>query len=100
MTEYAPGASLDQARKLLEESHHAREKVAAAVAERAKGRPTPTQEENDLAALGAHVLKHDDDGSGPDPDVVARHMEAGSGAAPYQTRQAAAGRPAPPKPAA
>ena len=33
--------------------------------------PTPTQEENDSAARGEHILKHEDDGSGPDPHVEA-----------------------------
>jgi hypothetical protein len=32
-----------------------------------KGKPTPTQEENDLAAQGEHITEHEDDGSGPDP---------------------------------
>jgi hypothetical protein len=36
------------------------------VAERPKGRPTPTQEELDQLALGHHV-ELSDDGSGPDP---------------------------------
>jgi hypothetical protein len=31
------------------------------------GTPTPTQEENDLAALGVHTDEHADDGSGPSP---------------------------------
>jgi hypothetical protein len=31
------------------------------------GRPTPTQAENDRAALGEYVHEHEDDGSGPDP---------------------------------
>ena len=60
-----------------------------------KSRPTPTQEENDLAALGAHITEHEDDGSGPEPHVRTRALEAkpaagASGA--YQTRAA---RPAP-----
>ena len=29
-------------------------------------KPTPTQEENDLAASGVYVAEHEDDGSGPD----------------------------------
>ena len=33
-----------------------------------KSRPTPTQEENDMAKLGAHLESHEDDGSGPDPN--------------------------------
>jgi hypothetical protein len=30
-------------------------------------RPTPTQDELNRAALGEHILEHEDDGSGPDP---------------------------------
>jgi len=33
-----------------------------------KSKPTPTQEENDMAKLGAHLESHEDDGSGPDPN--------------------------------
>jgi hypothetical protein len=58
-----------------------------------RGRPTPTQEENDRAALGEHVFEKEDDGSGPDPNVVEREkrdrergMEPGKGGG-YQTRQ-------------
>lgn len=35
--------------------------------ERMKGKPTPTQEENDRAAMGEHVVEKEDDGSNPDP---------------------------------
>ena len=34
-------------------------------------RPTPTQEENDLARMGEDVAEKEDDGSGPDPTVPA-----------------------------
>ena len=63
--------------------------------ERSKGKPTPTQEENDLAAHGAHIVEHEDDGSGPDPNQQPRQKqsEAGKpGGGDYQTRAA---RPAP-----
>lgn len=33
-----------------------------------QGKPTPTQEENDLAALGAHVTEKEPDGSALDPN--------------------------------
>jgi len=66
-------------------------------------RPTPTQAENDRAALGEHVLEHEDDGSGPDPFAEAnaqaqaraagKHVEAAKPAQPYQTRQATPARP-------
>jgi hypothetical protein len=63
-------------------------------------RPTPTQAENDRAALGEHILEHEDDGSGPDPfeeanararaQQIGKHVEAGkpASAQTYQTRQA------------
>ena len=35
-----------------------------------KGTPTPTQAENDAAALGQHEPPLDDDGSGPDPNSI------------------------------
>ena len=60
-------------------------------------RPTPTQEENDRAAMGEHIVEHEDDGSGPDPFAKAneeakqraagKHIEAGKPASGYQTRQ-------------
>jgi hypothetical protein len=76
--------------------------------------PTPTQEENDLAATGQHVQTKESDGSSLDEaanppqevDVVAteqkkKQMEAkpAPAAAGYQTRQAqpAGRRPAPPE---
>jgi len=54
-------------------------------------RPTPTQDENDRAALGEHILEHEDDGSGPDPfeTRTQKALEAGKkpAAQAYQTRQ-------------
>jgi hypothetical protein len=70
-------------------------------------KPTPTQDENDRAALGEHVTEKEPDGSPPDPNAEEqkerdkkqaerereirerggrRHATAGEGA-PYQTRQ-------------
>jgi hypothetical protein len=83
----------EAARKQLAVDREALEKSRQQYGERMKGKPTPTQEENDLAMLGAPVFEKEDDGSGPDPNV--RSMEAGKPAAGYQTRQAQA-RPAPP----
>jgi hypothetical protein len=55
-------------------------------------RPTPTQLENDRAALGEHILEHEDDGSGPDPNEQAnqqaKNLAAGKPAT-YQTKAAA-----------
>src|SRR5262245_5640029 len=85
--------SVERARKELERDRETRERSAREYAERSKGKPTPTQEENDLHACGAHILEHEDDGSGPDPydwRRDERHVEAGKGGkAQYQTRQAA-----------
>jgi hypothetical protein len=89
MTKFADDGSEKVARERLEQDRavlkHAREQFA----ERTKGKPTPTQEENDLAALGAHILEHDDDGSGPDPfnALPTRHMEGKPGGG-YETRAA------------
>jgi hypothetical protein len=61
-------------------------------AARTKGKPTPTQEENDRAAMGEHILEHEADGS--DVQEPLGVPPAGSkqlGAKPaggYQTRQA------------
>ena len=55
------------ARKKLAEAKTAREK---ATKDRAKSvseiKPTPTQEECDLAAMGVYLAEHEDDGSGSD----------------------------------
>jgi hypothetical protein len=52
-----------------------------------KGKPTPTQEENDIAILGGHP-ELEADGSGPDPhNLSTRNVEAGKPGA-YQTRAA------------
>jgi hypothetical protein len=60
-------------------------------AERARGKPTPTQEENDRAKLGEHVDKKEDDGSGPEMHFVVTRQLSGEdkpAAATYATRQA------------
>lgn len=62
--------------------------------ERTKGKPTPTQDENDRAKMGEHVVEKEHDGSEEQPDnsgpgAVKKTSEAtpSSGAAGYQTRQ-------------
>jgi len=92
MTEYAEGTATEAARKEYEVGKQIAENIRAQYAERTKGRPTPTQEECDMAMLGAHILHHDDDGSGPDPNVAAaaKALEAVRGPG-YQTRQVTAG---------
>ena len=62
-----------------------------------QGKPTPTQEENDLTALGIPVDPHEDDGSGPQPKielVVTRQSEpAKPQAGSYTTRSTTAKEP-------
>lgn len=55
-------------------------------------KPTPTQEENDLAALGVHVDPKEDDGSGPEPEfrvVRTKQSEAKPSGGGYTTKAAA-----------
>jgi hypothetical protein len=77
-------------RKRLAEEREARDKKQAEQRESAaKGKPTPTQAECDLAKAGVPVLEKEDDGSGPDPYSTAA-MEpkpAQSSGGGYQTRQ-------------
>jgi len=81
--------SLEAAKKRLAEDKKAADKSRADYGERTRGKPTPTQEENDLHALGATFTEHEDDGSGPDPHL-SRHLEAEKPAGGYQTRQSTA----------
>ena len=62
-------ANEEAARKTLAENKEARAKGEEDRERMAKGKPTPTQEENDLAALGAPVREKADDGSGPDKAI-------------------------------
>ena len=79
--------SADDKRR-LEGDRQARAKSAEEFAKRTKGKPTPTQAENDEAAYGKHFMEHEADGGEPDPSgQVERSMEAGRGAG-YQTRHA------------
>jgi hypothetical protein len=78
-TRTADDAASENAKKVHAEQQKATEKSRAEFAERTKGKPTPTQEENDLAMLGCHILEHEEDGSGPDPfnkPHEERHIEA------------------------
>jgi hypothetical protein len=69
-------ASQDKAVKMMEQS-----------------KPTPTQEENDLARMGVDVVEKEDDGSGPDPSAPPQPDDKKSAAQPAQ-----APRPAPKPP--
>jgi hypothetical protein len=89
----------ENAKKALEQERKISDKSRAEYARLSKGKPTPTQEELDLAALGAHILEHEPDGSDPDPQNQpvheTRHLEADktqTHARPYQTRSTTASR--------
>jgi hypothetical protein len=95
-TKLADDPATETAKKTLAEEHKASDKSRAEFVERTKGKPTPTQEENDIVALGGHILEHEDDGSAPDPNVAKtpevenKHLEGDkSHQKPqnYQTRQ-------------
>jgi hypothetical protein len=94
----ADNEATEAARKRLAEEREATEKSRQEYLDRAKGKPTPTQEENDLAALGAHLVEKEEDGSPLDPNVrQTKQSEAKkpAGGGNYETR---AQQPAQPKP--
>jgi hypothetical protein len=63
----AEDQATEAARKRVAEDKEIADISRREYAERTKGKPTPTQEECDLAVQGAHVVEKEDDGSGPDP---------------------------------
>src|SRR3954470_15174630 len=78
-----------QAREQLAKSNE----VKAKIVEEAYGHggtPTPTQEENDLAALGVHTDEHEDDGSGPSPEFKLVNTASAN----HRTKQSDASKPA------
>jgi hypothetical protein len=87
----------EETKKKLADERAAREKASKEGKAAGDVKPTPTQEENDLAASGVHVAEHEDDGSGPDPNSAqakeAKQSEAKPAAAKggYATRQSTAG---------
>jgi hypothetical protein len=91
MTKYADDPATENARKALEADKKVYEKSMSEYQARMRGKPTPTQEENDMAVLGAHILEHEPDGSDPDPNnqaIQGRSLEADkSKPQHYQTRQ-------------
>jgi hypothetical protein len=85
---------MEDDKKLLAEQREQRAKDAE---ERAKkqGKPTPTQAENDLAALGHHP-ELEADGSPPDP--FGQRQLQGEPAGGYATRQVTGLAGSPPRP--
>lgn len=92
----------ENARRELEANREARAESYRQFAERTKGKPTPTQDENDRAMLGESFIgvEHEHDGSDPDPNEEQRRQFEAQRGGSYQTRQTQA-RPAhqPSKPA-
>ena len=89
MTDEATAQAKEQATKSAEAKAKSVEEAYAH-----HGTPTPTQEECDLAALGAPPDKHADDGSGPSPEFTMvntanKQSEASKPSGGYQTRAAA-----------
>ncbi len=83
MAEDPKAKANEQAKKTVAEGKETRSLQDAQRAAVAKGKPTPTQEENDLAVSGGYP-ELEDDGSGPDT-AQQRAQDAGKGG--YQTRQ-------------
>ncbi len=74
------------AKKRLADERAARDKANEAQAKMATGvKPTPTQEENDLAAMGVHLMEHEHDGS-PDPNEAQTKQAEAGGRGSYKTR--------------
>jgi hypothetical protein len=87
---------LDAAKAQLAANKEAADKTREAQEAAAKGKPTPTQEENDLAKLGAHITEHEADGSPEQPQpypggTQTKQADAKKPTPAYQTR---ASRPA------
>ena len=84
----------DEARKKLADERSAREKATKEHAKMvADVKPTPTQEECDLAASGVYLAEHEPDGSPEatnDPTLTPlnKQAEAGKAKAGYQTKSA------------
>jgi hypothetical protein len=78
------------ATKQIAENKAAREAAAKDVP--AEGKPTPTQEENDLAAMGVHVIDKEADGS-PEQASFAEALHGGGKQ--HHDKQAAAKNPTP-----
>jgi hypothetical protein len=80
----------EAANKKIAENKAAREQMVKDAPE--AGKPTPTQEENDQAAMGVHVLEKEPDGS-PEQAPFAETLHGGGKQ--HHDKQAAAKTPAP-----
>jgi hypothetical protein len=93
-TKLASDEATERAQKTLAAEKHLSDLSRAQYERKMRGKPTPTQHENDLAACGAHILEHEADGSDPDPNnqaiqgAEAKTMEAHKPAQAYRTKSA------------
>ena len=77
----------EEARKKIADERSAREKASKEAPKDVK--PTPTQEENDLAASGVHIPEHEADGSDEQvPGASTKEAKPASPKAGYTTRTA------------
>jgi hypothetical protein len=81
----------EDTRKKLKDEREAREKASQEHAKSVAGvKPTPTQEENDLAASGVHLEEHEPDGS-TDPNAPQdKQAEAAKSRGSYRTKETTA----------
>jgi hypothetical protein len=87
----ATEAQKEAVKKRLVDERAAREKAHAERRDATSAvKPTPTQEENDLAASGVHVVDKEPDGSPPDTGIT-QPVPTGTAS----TRQVEAKKPAP-----
>jgi hypothetical protein len=85
----ADDPAMEAAKKELAKTNEVKTKLIAETTARLNARPTPTQEESDLVALGVAVPNKEDDGSGPEPRfVITRTLEPApaTGSQSYATR--------------
>jgi hypothetical protein len=86
MTEHK---SVQPAKAKVAEGKAAADKTREAQESLAVSKPTPTQEENDIAKCGGYITEHEPDGSPPDPNQPpsqTKNMAATKPGAGYQTR--------------
>lgn len=82
----ADSEQMTAAKKKIADERAARDKANEQQAKTASGiKPTPTQEENDMAAMGVHVMEHEHDGSADPNEPQSKQAEAGKRGS-YQTR--------------
>jgi hypothetical protein len=67
----------DEVRKKVADERSAREKAGKEAPSSANVKPTPTQEENDLAASGVYLPEHEADGS-PEEKIIAQTLDKDS----------------------